>query len=363
MQSMRILLVHPGPDFSVHDVFAGWTEGLREAGAEVATFNFNDRLVFYSRTLMLQYDTEGHEVYDEAGLPIVHPALDQQDAFTMAMQGISHALYTYWPDVVVFVSGFFTQAGLLEVIRKRGHKVVMLNTESPYQEDSQFTRSQFCDLVLLNDPANLHLYDEQDIPALYMPHCYRPKVHYPSNRKLSVAPMDFTFIGTAFKSRVEFFEAMDFTGIDAVFAGSDWGDLPETSPLTPYIGIERGSKNDCVPNDNTAELYRGTKMGLNFYRRESEDAHADDIAVAMGPREVEMAACGLPFLRDPRKEGDEVLHMLPTFASPQDATEQLRWWLKHDDERAEIARQARAAIADRTFVNNARRLLRALEEL
>jgi hypothetical protein len=43
--TVRVLLVHPGPDFSVHDVFVGWQEGLREAGVEVASFNFNDRLL------------------------------------------------------------------------------------------------------------------------------------------------------------------------------------------------------------------------------------------------------------------------------------------------------------------------------
>jgi hypothetical protein len=249
------------------------------------------------------------------------------------------------------------------VVRKRRHKIVMLNTESPYQEDAQLTRSQFADITLLNDPANLHLYDAMSIPALYMPHAYRPLVHYPPHRKLSQPPVDLTFIGTAFKSRIEFFEAMDLSGVDALIAGSDWGDLPETSPLAPHIGIERGSKNDCVNNADTADLYRGSKMGINFYRRESEDEHAGDTGIAMGPREVEMAACGLPFLRDPREEGDRVLSMLPTFTSPLDASEQLKWWLKNEDKRAEAARLARAAIEDRTFVNNAKRLLRALEEL
>ena len=81
---------------------------------------------------MMQYDANGDEVRDEAGLPIVHQALSQEGAFTMAMQGISHALLTFWPDVVLFVSGFFTTAGLLELCRKRNFKVVMLNTESPY---------------------------------------------------------------------------------------------------------------------------------------------------------------------------------------------------------------------------------------
>jgi spore maturation protein CgeB len=312
---------------------------------------------------MMQYDADGSESRDEAGLPIVHQALSQEAAFTLAMQGITHALYTFWPDVVVFVSGFFVQAGILDIVRKRGHKVVMLNTESPYQEDQQLVRSQFADLTLLNDPANLHLYDENGIPALYVPHAYRPHVHYPPNRKLSQPPIDLTFIGTAFASRIEFFERMDFTGLDVMIAGSDWGDLPATSPLAPYIGIERGTKNDCVNNTDTADFYRGSKMGINFYRRESEDEHVNDVAIAMGPREVEMAACGLPFLRDPREEGDRVLHMLPTFASPEDASEQLRWWLEHNDERTEIARQARAAIADRTFANNARQLLNRLEKL
>jgi hypothetical protein len=40
---MRVLIVHPGPDFSVHDlgVYTGWVEGLRELGCEVALYNLN----------------------------------------------------------------------------------------------------------------------------------------------------------------------------------------------------------------------------------------------------------------------------------------------------------------------------------
>lgn len=268
----------------------------------------------------------------------------------------------FWPDAVVFVSGFFATAGVMEVIRKRGHKIVMLNTESPYQEDIQLLRAQFADLCLLNDPVNLPLYDEQGTPALYVPHCYRPAVHHPRTGPPPAKLIDLTFIGTAFKSRIDFFEALDLTGIDVLIAGNEWGKLPETSPLVPYIGSGL-TDADCVDNTETAELYRQTKMGINFYRRESEDAHAGDVAVAMGPREVEMAACRLPFLRDQREEGDRVLPMLPTFASPEDASDQLRWWIVHDQERDKAGRQAQIAVQDRTFANNAKRMLRALENL
>lgn len=75
-----------------------------------------------------------------------------------------------------------------------------------------------------------------------------------------------------------------------------------------------------------------------------------------------MAACGLPFLRDPRAEGNEVLSMLPTFSTPAEASEQLRWWLNHPDYRQRAASLARAAIEDRTFENSARTLLKRLDK-
>ncbi len=74
-----------------------------------------------------------------------------------------------------------------------------------------------------------------------------------------------------------------------------------------------------------------------------------------------MAATGLFFVRDPRPEGDEVLHMLPTFDGPEDFADKLRWWLAHDAERVEVAQRARAAIADRTFEATAARLLALTE--
>jgi hypothetical protein len=38
-------MVHPGPDFSVHDVYAGWYEALQKLGCQVAGYNLNDRLL------------------------------------------------------------------------------------------------------------------------------------------------------------------------------------------------------------------------------------------------------------------------------------------------------------------------------
>ena len=263
----------------------------------------------------------------------------------------------------MFVSAFFTTAATMKLIRQRNHKLVILHTESPYQDSEQLMRGDMADLNLLNDPCNLEKFLEIG-PADYQPHCYRPSVHYPrTGPRDEEKASDFAFVGTAFKSRIALFEALDLTGIDTMLIGADWGKLSPESPVARYVACGTGTEADCLQNEDAAELYRNAKIGLNLYRREAEEAHENDPAVALSPREIEMAACQLAFLRDSRPEGDEVLHMLPTFDGPEDASEKLHWWLAHDAERERAASLAREAIADRTFVNSAKKLLTRLEHL
>jgi hypothetical protein len=222
-------------------------------------------------------------------------------------------------------------------------------------------RGQFADLNLLNDPTNLKLFREW-APAEYMPHAYRPDVHYPRSGPADPAlASDLVFIGSAFRSRIEFFEAMNLTGLDVLLGGADWGSIEPGSPLVPFVGTLPGAP-DCVDNPQAAGLYRHARAGINFYRREAEETWTGH-GVAMGPREVEMAACGLFFLRDPRPESDEVFPMLPSFDGPEDAAEKLRWWLTRDGLRDKRAAQAREAIEGRTFEANAKRFLELAADL
>ena len=356
---MRVLIVHPllGPDFSVHDVFTGWYEALKELGVEVAPFNLNDRLVAFANAL-----ADTHQ-YDETGHPIVKNMFTEEGVFYAAMEGLSHALLTFWPDVVLCVSGFFLNAGTMQLMRMRNFKIVMLCTEAPYQDSEQLERGQLADLVLLNDPVNLGIFREH-VRAEYMPHAYRPSLHHPLTGPADPAlRSDLCFIGTAFPSRVEFFEAMDLDGIDVLLGGNEWGKLDPSSPLARCVGSGLGEP-DCVDNEQGVRLYQHAKTGINLYRRETSITEGwDGEAWSMGPREVEMAATGLWFTRDPRPEGDQVLPMLPTFTSPEEASEQIRWALRNNTLRQVAAARARAAIADRTFENNARRFLALAEKL
>lgn len=337
---LRWLVCAPGPAFSVHDVYIGWVEALREVGETVREFPLGDLLTFYDT---VHIDRNGSGEYEKA--------LSADQAKSFAVDRLAAALYKVRPQVLLLVSGFFAEEDLLEQARRSGTRVVLLHTESPYEDERQLELAPYADLNLLNDPTHLAAF-EALAPTVYAPHAYRPSVHYPGG----TPTVDFSFVGTGYPSRVEFFEQLNLDGLSVKLAGN-WMRLPDEHPLRGYLAH---NIDECFDNADAAPLYRSTRVGLNLYRREAE---AEDLIAgwSMGPREVEMAACRTFFLRDPRPEGDEVFPMLPTFVGAGDASEKLRWWLAHPNQREKAAKAAREAVADRTFTNHARKLLRLFD--
>jgi spore maturation protein CgeB len=327
----------------VQDIHTGWCEALRELGQDVYEYNLGDRLTFFGAAL---------RETDEPGK--FARILTAEQAYELAADGLNATLYKTWPDILLVISGFFIPTDLLARARRTRTRVVIVHTESPYEDDRQLALAPFADVNLINDPINLDRFAAV-ATTTYVPHAYRPSIHHPGPANPELAS-DLAFIGTGYPSRIDFFERMDLSDVD-VTLGGNWSLLTEDSPLYPHVGHDL---DECVDNADAADVYRSAKVGINLYRREAERPELST-GWSMGPREVEMAACGLPFLRDPRGEGDEVLDMLPTFASPGDASEQLRWWLSHEDEREAVARKAREAVAERTFHNNAADLLRLLD--
>ncbi len=340
---MRWLLAHPGPQFSVHDVFVGWRDALIAQGEHVHVFNLDDRLAFYDTVVMPVPSVEGK----------FRKALTGAQAIELAVNGLAATLYKERPDVLMIVSGFFTDTELLDQARASGTVVVMLATESPYEDARQLALAPHVDLMLLNDPLRIEQY-RAFTKTVYVPHAYRPEIHHPGSSRYD--PCDFVFVGTGYPSRVAFLSALNLDGVDVVLAGN-WMHLDPASPLRNLVGHEI---DQCLDNVDAAELYRAARVGMNLYRREADDEISIH-GVAMGPREVEMSACELFFLRDPRLESDDVLGMLPSFDTPDEASELMHWYLAHSSARKRLAVMAREAIAARTFDEHAAQLLRMFD--
>jgi spore maturation protein CgeB len=339
---MRILVVHPGADCSVSDVHDGIVGGLRQNGAWTESFNANDRMYFYIHAHVPGIDGK------------LKPAFTELESVFLTSQQILNEVYKFWPDVIVFVSGFFVDPTILPMLRSRGHHLVLWCTEAPYEDDKQLAVAHHYDTVILNDPLTIDEYRKVNQNTHYIPHSYDPRRHRPGRaRKAFVS--DFGWVGTGFPSRVHFLEKVDFDGID-VCLGGNWQFIDD-SPVNRWVRNPHGRK--WMLNNETVAVYRSTKVGANFYRTENTSGIPD--GVAMGPREVEMAATGLMFLRQSRPEGDALLPMLPTFTTPADFGDQLRWWLRHEASRTKVAAKAREAIAGYTFKAHCAELLRHLE--
>lgn len=329
-------MVEPGPGFAVQDVHNGWLNGFRRLGCDVKSFNLSERLT-----------------YHEAAMARLKPDIDRGDkaegSIALATESLFASCYSYLPDVVVVVSSFFVPAFAYDLLKARGVKVAVLLTESPYEDSTQANIAARADLALVNDPTNLGMFRERQPNTFYIPHAYDPTVH----KRRPASPdlvCDFGWVGTAFDSRRAFFEAVDWSGIDVGFAGN-W--VGYDGKLAPFLVNPPGT---CFDNDATVDMYSSCKASANLYRKETGPTDIHD-GWAMGPREVELAACGTFFLTEERGENREVLPMVPTFTGPEDFEDQLRWYLAHDTERERVAQAARAAIADRTFDNNCKFLL------
>lgn len=338
--TMRALMIEPGPSFSVADVSRGWVKGLRSMGVDAQTFNYSDRLNTYTSVFVK------HVGSDEFTKP-----WSTEQGVQLAAKGISAACFEFWPDLVMICSGFYIPEWVYDVLRARKMKTVLLCTESPYEDDTQLERAGLVDWVILNDPTNIAKFRAVNPNVCYIPHAYDPEIHKPGPPQAELMS-DFCFIGTGYPSRVEFLEQVDWTGIDVAIAGN-WNWTGEDSPLRKYLAHDI---DQCVFNTDAVGFYRSTKASANIYRRE---AQRDDLSAgwAMGPREVELAACGTFYLREARGENDEILPMLPAFDGPVDFGEKLRWWLTHDEARHDAMIAAHHAVASRTFAANAERML------
>jgi len=314
---------------------------LRELGQDVHTYSLDERLTFFGSVLM---ETDEPGKFKRA----VTPA----QSYDMAIEGLYATLYQTWPDVLLIVSGFFVPPKLLDRARRTRTRVVVLHTESPYEDERQLKLAPYADLNLVNDPINIDRYPKG---TRYLPHAYRPSIHHPGPAVAELRS-DFAFVGTGYPSRVGFLEQLDLDGLDVLLAGN-WQLLDDDHPLRKHVAHDLG---DCLDNTKTADVYRSAAVGMNLYRRESERPGLA-AGYAIGPREVELAATGCFFLRDPRQESDAVFPMLPSFTSPDEASDLLRYWLNRPAERQRLATLAREAIADRTFTNSAKSLLRLLD--
>lgn len=369
-----VMVVHPGASWSTSDCFDGLTFGLRHWGCEVIEYRLDGRMAHEFRATAALYRRAKQLRKD---VPVKPDRIDT--LYKASAEAVSVALIKK-ADIVIVISAMFFHPAAILMLRRANTKVVFMCTESPYDLEHEV---RLADLItkqddyagrLVNPVSGVWTNERSSVPAFlavnprsgYLPHAWHPERHTPTPGPLDAAALahDVVFVGTAgaaFKERTEFFEAIDWTGIDLGLYGS-WEGLSPRSPLRPYIRAGQ------VTNVMAAALYRRAKISLNFYRKSKgagpQAARLGDGAESLNPRAYELAACGAFHLSDPRAEVTEKFGALvPTFTTAGEADALIRQWLADDAGRAAVAAQLPARVAEDSWVHRARQVLGDLRSL
>lgn len=352
---MRLLLCHPGASWSVADVEAGLSYGLRAHGVDVIPYRLDARIDHAKRFLF-----QGWRRAKKHNPSVVKPSIS--DIFYQAGIGLLEKALRMQVNAVVVVSAMFLHPDVLILLKRAGVKVFVLFTESPYDGEKELAVARLVDGLWTNERSSLEAFRAVNPNSGYLPHAWHPERHLagPQPGDEAFPAHDVVFVGTAFAERVEWLSAINWSGIDFGLYGS-WESLGSRAPLRKHL------RGGVLDNEKAAALYRRAKIGLNLYRSSMGwGRHAPRVSRAdsMNPRGYELAACGVFHLSDPRPEVVETFgDLVPTFRSPVEAAALIRLWLSDSEGRARVAAQLPACVAESSWVERATTVIGDVQSL
>lgn len=314
---MRILFVWSSAEFSTFDVARGYRAALERTGRyAIKDYRLYARMKYHAGALGEKSENLNY-------------------VSKMASDNILAEAMYHKADLVFIISGMALHPDAIWLLRKAGIQTAILFTESPYNDAEQ---REFHAVY-----PEMRCFTNERTSAVdgwsYLPHAYDPSIHCP----VEVTPQyDVLMIGTLWRERIQFFDQVDWSGINVKFIGT-W----VAPPMPDDSSIGNFYEEGCVQNDQAPGYYGAAKICLNYHR-------AHPTAESLNPRVYELAACRAFQITDVRAELAEVFGNhgatpMGTFTTSEELGSQIRWWLAHPYERVSAARQARALVYGQTF--------------
>ena len=342
---MRLLLVHPGASWAVHDVHTGLLAGLRAQGHEVTEYALSGRLHASRVTLEYLWRTQVR-----SGGPLAEVRPTPADVQYHAGKDVLERALRDDAEWVIVVCAAYLHPDCLILCRRAGLRLAAVFTESPYDDAEQAKVAPLFDVVLTNERTSVDRLRAANPNTHYLPMGYDPAAHGPGGNGEAPAH-DVVFVGTGFDSRVSLLCRVDWSGIDLGLYGA-WEPVPEGHPLAPFV------HPGLVDNARAGELYRKARIGLNLYR-----GTGGAPAESLNPRAYELAADGVFTVAQPRAEQTERLGgSVATFTTPPQLEEAIRTHLADAWRRRRTAEALPALVAEDTYHHRAARLVAHLSE-
>ncbi|MBL8176490.1 MAG: hypothetical protein JNK48_17575, partial [Bryobacterales bacterium] len=204
----------------------------------------------------------------------------------------------FQPDLAMVVHGHCF--GGRTHVALPGVKQAVWLLDEPYLVDGSSQFSGRYDTVFVNDRSVLRRHPR----AHYLPVCYDPhQYHYRAGipRRHGVG-----FIGHPFPFRERCLAPLAQEGLLSYVVGNGW----RTPELRALLMANK------VPPQETANLYRDTKIVINVFREVHQMNRGMIPAYSMNPRIYEALACGALVVSDRREEIADICPEMPVFDDP-----------------------------------------------
>jgi len=312
----KIMVVHPGHDFSTSDVFDGLCAGLNTIeDIEVVPFQWERPLKIFG-TLISSAIELGNIAPDKA---------EQLRSFTSwigSADAIGVAL-DQEVDAVIVINGILFPPSRALLLQKLGIPVACFGTEAPYFLKTEQDIAPCYTHWFTNEMNCVGMFG--DTKQYYLRHAYNPATHTRGPVNLDMTA-DVVFIGGGYPERKALLGGADWTGIDLQTRGTLWHLNLDVEQGATDIGRSTRYSEGAIPNEETSAWHRSAKIALNMNRRmthvETGGRIVSGTAQSLGPRAFEIPAVGGFMLSDDERAhelravyGDSVATVVATAAS------------------------------------------------
>ena len=247
-------------------------------------------------------------------------------------------IHEFNPDLIFVVHGRKFAQRWKDTFKSYNTALWLL--DEPYEVDDTSRFSHLFNTQFVNDPSTLQSHPN----AHYLPVCFDPLVYYdnPRERKYLTG-----FIGGSNPVRQKFLETLYENQLLSYVVGGPW-----KGHKLNFISLSNN-----IPHEQTAELYRQTKIIINIFRSQHHYNTRKIPAQSLNPRIYEALACGALVISEERPEIQTLFPMLPVFRSPQELTHIITQFLHDDEKRVQVLHACREALSCHSFAHRLQQVI------